>query len=211
MLLDLIKKLSLYLLLPVFIVLVGILSVTITTQGLANNIELTLIENFGLYLNLLNTNAVMATKLALIDNPLILIERLDEQKINQIWGFYIMPVNAVALLLVSIFIIHIRRLKLSTCKWLVIWGGVFTIMFSIFYLRLQTCCTTEPTWLLEIWLFSQTSEPLADTAFWKDIYVQLIGRFIYIQFSIAALGGFIIYIASYSQHLCKDKQPQPPN
>lgn len=208
MLIDPIKKLSLYLLIPVFIVLVGIISITISTKSLPNNVEFTLIENFDLYLNLLNANPVMATKLALIDNPVILIERLDEQKINQIWGIYIMPINAIALLLISAFIIHIRKLKLSTCKWLVIWAAVFTIMLSMFYLRLQTCCTTKPTWLLEIWLFSQASEPLLDSAFWKDIYILLIGRFIYIQYSIATLGAFILYITSYSQLLCKNKQLQ---
>jgi len=206
MLISLIKKISLYIIIPLLIVLTGVALLIIATQKFPDNIEFTVADNFGLYINLINANPLMAIKLALIDNPLILIERLDEQRINQVWGFYIMPVNAFTLLFISIFIVHIRKFNLNSCKWVIIWSSILTIMFSMYYLRLQTCCTTKPTWILEIWLFSQTSAPLADTTFWKDIYIKLIGQFIYIQFSIASVATVILYIASYSQILCKNNK-----
>jgi hypothetical protein len=184
-------------------ILLEALLVSVYAESLPNKLSITIIENFGFYINLLSVNQEMAARFMLIDNPVFIVQRLDEQKIVQFWGLYIMPVNIVILYSISLFIVGLKNKGLSAYSWGGIWGASFVLMCSIFYMRIQTCCTSDPTWIFEIWLFSQISNPFLDSGFWQEMYIQLSGWFAVIQFSLVFISIGVLFLIYYMNVVSK--------
>ena len=191
------KTLSSSIFILVFILFLEILFVSIYTLSVPNQLVFTALDNFDFYSNLLSVNPVMAIEIAFIGNPVFIVQRLDQLQVNQIWGVYFMPVNVLVLFLLSLYISIVKKAAMSQLQWVWTFLAASILMFSMFYLRIQTCCTSGPTWLLDIWLFSQVSSPLADTALWQEIYIQLSGHFTLIQWVIAAIAVIVLYSLQY--------------
>jgi len=178
----------------IFILCIEILSVSLYTQSMPNQLVFTALDNISFYMNLLSANPAMAIELTLIKSPVFIVQRLDDLQTSQIWGIYFMPVNIITLFFLSLFISSMTRTKTTTMQWSWLIFASCILMFSMFYLRIQACCTSSPTWLLDIWLFSQVSNPLVNTAIWQKIYLQLAEYFTLIQFLIALIGVVILFI-----------------
>ena len=180
-------------------ILIEVFFVSIFTQSIPNQLKFTFIENIDFYIDLLSSNPSMAFKLILIDNPVFIVQRLDELKSSQIWGVYFMPINIITLLVLSLYISRAKKLEMNSYQWSGIWFASIILIFSMLYLRIQTCCTSGPTWLLEIWIFSQVNDPLGNVAMWQNLYIKLIDIFTLIQFFIASIGATIIYMIFHTE------------
>ena len=183
----------------VFILSIEVFSISLFTLSMPNQLVFTAYDNFSFYISLFNANPAMAIELSLIKNPIFIVQRLDELQTSQVWGVYIMPINIITLLLLSLYISSIKKMNINPASWIWVFLASFILIVSMFYLRIQTCCTSAPTWVLDIWLFSQVSNPLADTALWQKIYILISDHFTLIQFSLALSSAailLIIYISS---------------
>ena len=173
---------------------VEIFLVSLFTLSSPNQFVFTAVDNFNFYMSLMSANPTMAIELALISNPIFIVQRLDDLQTSQVWGLYFMPVNVIVLFLLALSLNIFKNTKINLSQWLWVLFASSVVMFSMFYLRLQTCCTSGPTWLLDLWLFSQVSDPLVKTAMWQDIYIKLVGHFTLIQFMISIIGVAILVV-----------------
>jgi hypothetical protein len=177
--------------------------VSIFAQGLPNHVEFTFLKNFGFYMDLLHSNYAAALKLILMQNPVFIIQKTNPQTAIQVWGVHLMPITVFLQLAVSVFIAVIKKSKPSLQVWS--WTLIATsiLLFAVFYLRLEVCCTSGPTWLLNTMLLYRVYTPSLSTIFWQDIYIQISPWLIFIQFFIAAAAILILVICfntnSYSQ------------
>jgi len=193
------KTLISTLLILIFILFIEVFSISLFTLSMPNQLVITVFDNFSFYMSLFNVNPVMAIEQALIKNPILIVQRLDELQMSQVWGLYFMPINIVTLFLLSLYLNSVKKMNINPSGWIWIFIASFILMASMFYLRIQTCCTSDPTWVLDIWLFSQVSSPLVDTALWQKIYIQISDHFTLIQFSLTFSSAailFRIYISS---------------
>lgn len=196
------KNLISTLLILVLMIFVEIFLVSLFTLSSPNQFVFTAVDNFNFYMSLMSANPTMAIELALISNPIFIVQRLDDLQTSQVWGLYFMPVNVIVLFLLALSLNIFKNTKINLSQWLWVLFSSSVVMFSMFYLRLQTCCTSGPTWLLDLWIFSQVSDPLVKTAMWQDIYIKLVGHFTLIQFMISIIGVAIlcvVYITATNQ------------
>lgn len=188
------KTLISTLLVLIAMICVEVLLVSLFTLSMPSQFVFTALDNFSLYMSLMSANPTMAIELALLSNPIFIVQRLDVLQTSQVWGVYFMPVNIIALFLLALLLNLFKKIKINLTQWLWVIFATAVVMFSMFYLRLQTCCTSGPTWLLDLWLFSQVSDPLVDSSMWQDIYINLVGHFTLIQFLISFIGIAILCV-----------------
>lgn len=186
-------------LLASFMVFFGIifLEISITsiiTLSLPNQFKFTVIENFKFYSDLFAINPAAVGRLILIENPLLLVQRLDGQSSSQIWGLYLMPISILTQYMLSVFIVFIKKQNVTPYTWLWICLATVVLLFVVFYFRIQTCCTFRPTWLLNVWLLSIVYNPLLDTVFWQDVYIQLSEWLPIIQLVMAATSLLVLFL-----------------
>jgi len=186
------KTLISTLLVLILMICVEVLSVSLFTLSMPTQLVFTALDNFSLYISLMSANPAMAIELALISNPLFIVQRLDALQTSQVWGVYFMPVNIIALFLLALSLNVFKNIKINLSQWLWVSFASSVVMFSMFYLRLQTCCTSGPTWLLDLLLFSLVSDPLVNTSMWQEIYIKLVDYFTLIQISISFIGVAIL-------------------
>lgn len=167
---------------------------SLITQSLPNQFQFTVIENFNFYSNLFYINPAAALRLVLIENPVFVIQNFDGQASTQIWGIYFMPISLITLYMLSIFIVFIKKQEPSfnTGVWLCL--ASIILLFAVFYFRIESCCTSHPSWLLNVWLLSKVYNPLLDSIFWQDIYVLLSPWLPLMQFFMAAVSLLILFI-----------------
>jgi len=175
----------------------GLLS--LITWSLPNQIDFTLRENLPFFFELFSSNPSTALDLILIHKPVIVIQRIDTLSNSQIWGLYLMPITVLTLLLLAAFLIWIKQ----TSTVLHIWGwmtlSTILLSFSVFYLRVQSCCTANPSWLLEVMILSRVYSPLLDTIFWQDVYMLILPWLKSIQLLIASSSLLIFYLCVSTQ------------
>ncbi len=171
--------------------------ISIVIQSLPNQFEFVIIENFKFYRDLLHVNPVAAGRLILIENPVFVIQRIDRLNSSQLWAIYFMPISVLTQYVLSMFIVFIKKQNANPFIWLWIFVASTFLLFAVFYLRIQACCTSKPTWLLDVWLLSQIYNPLLDSTFWQGIYVQLSQWLPLIQFFIAAIALLILFICYF--------------
>ena len=185
------------------IIFIEVVFVSILAQALPNHVELTFIKNFGFYMDLLHSNHAATLKLILMQNPVFIIQKINTQTSSQVWGLYLMPISIFLQLAVSMFIVVIKKSKPSLQIWS--WTLIATsiLLFAIFYLRLEVCCTSGPAWLLNAILLYRVYTPSLSTIFWQDIYIQISPWLIFTQFFIATVAISILAMcfntSSYSR------------
>lgn len=186
------------------IIVAELLIMSLVLQGLPNNIQFTAANNFSFYLDLFSANASAAIKLALIDNPVFVVQQLGDVNHNEIWSVYFMPVHIVLFTVISFLIIHALHLKFNASKWSQLGIASTLLLFSIMYVRVQACCTAGPRWVLDIWLISQISDPQLDHIFWQTLYTHLAEHFTLIQFLLSTTALIILYLISYTNLLSRN-------
>jgi len=181
------KKTSLTGFIFLSIIYLQVCLISIFTHTLPSEIEFSVLNNMTLFTDLFQINPGTALHYFFIDREVILIQKYDQSTSSQVWGLYLMPISIITQLIVSIIITAAmqhsppRRITLLSVV------SCFILLFAVFYLRLQACCTSQPAWLPEILLLSQSYKPLSDTVFWQNLYIEVQPHLAFIQYLLYAL------------------------
>lgn len=186
------------------IIATELILMSVALRGAPNNIQFTAADNFSFYLDLFSVNTSAALKLALIDNPVFIIQQLGEVDANEIWGVYFMPLQIVLLFSLSALIIRVINLKLDAYRWSLVGIASTLLLTSILYLRVQSCCTATPRWVFDIWLLSQINDPDSDQVYWQNLYTELAEHFVLIQLSIAAIACITLFLIFFTNSHNRD-------
>ena len=187
---------------------VEVIVLSLVTFSFPNQLDFEFINNFELYSQLLFSNPVTALKLLLINKPVFIIQKVNDLGDAQLWGVYIMPITVITWLAVSIFFVQIKSLSppRNIIGWLV--GASLLIILSVFYLRIQECCTESPAWVLDVMILSRVFNPLHNSSFWQDVYLNVSPWFKIMQLfflSSAVLVFYFSYIMSQSNNKKNNK------
>jgi len=175
----------------------GLLS--LITWSLPNQVDFTLGENLSFFFELFSSNPSAALDLILIHKPVIVIQRIDSLSSSQVWGLYFMPITVLTLLLLAVFLTWIKQTSPVPRIWGWICLSAILLSISVFYLRVQSCCTASPSWLLEVMILSRVYSPLLDTIFWQDVYMLILPWLKSIQLLIASSSLLIFYLCVSTQ------------
>jgi len=182
------------------IILLEIVLVVVATFSLPNQVDFVLIQYFRLYVDLFFTNPLTAMGL-LMHKPLVIIQKIDAQTSTQIWGVYIMPLSAMVLVALSVFVARLGKMSPPLNIWIKIISASSLLCLSVFYLRVQACCSENPAWLLDVMMLSRVFNPLLNSDYWQDIYLLISPWFNAMQISLAAISLIVLYL---SFNACKD-------
>ena len=179
--------------------------ISIVTWSFPNHIEFTLIHNLVFFFELFTSNPLAAIDLLFVNNPVFIIQSIDILNDNQIWGIYLMPISIITLFALSVFVTWIKHLSPSPgiWRWLLLASAILSI--SVFYLKIQTCCTTNPSWALEIMLLSRIYNPVLNAIFWQDMYLLVTPWFKAIQLAMVSGSLLIFYMCISSCQSNKQK------
>ncbi len=175
------------------IILIEVLLLSLATSQIPNQINIELFNNLAIYAQLFKSNPLTILNLLLFEKPIIIIQKMDAQGITQIWGFYIMPITFITILVLSIMLSRLIELKsIFINKKLTILASIM-LSFSVYYLRLQSCCTASPNWILDVLLLVRVYDPVLDTLFWQELYLIMTNWFKPIQFFMASIALVFFY------------------
>jgi hypothetical protein len=111
-------------------------------------------------------------RLVLVDNPLVIVQHLQQGTGLQVWGMFYYAGAMLVYLLVSAFTaLHWRRLINSTAKQRMLFGaGTVAVLIGVTYLRLAACCTSGPSWILDTWFLANIYTPSPAASNWMLVY-----------------------------------------
>lgn len=167
--------------------------VSIATQSLPNQVKFEFINNFDVFITLFDLNVINAIQLFFIQKPIIIIQNIDLISSTQTWGIYIMPISFVFLFILAavLSIFKKRGLLQKNVIWLCV--ACFMFIVSVFYLRVQACCTSNPAWLFDVLLLSRIYNPELDAFYWQDIYLFISPLFESMQIILAVSSLLMLY------------------
>jgi len=176
------------------IILLETIIVGLISLSLPNSLTFELIQNIGMYWDLFSTNPSIAFSL-FVQQPLVIIQKIDFHSGTQLWGIYIMPLTVMVLLGLSAFVVFLGKVVLMPNIWPRVLSASILLCAAIFYLRVQVCCSEDPAWLLDVMLLSQVFDPLTNTAHWQEIYLALAPWFSRIQIGMVVVALTVLYIS----------------
>jgi len=172
---------------------------SLVTFSLPNQIKFEFIYNLDIYSQLFYSNPVSVIKILLVNKPVLIVQKVNELGGTQLWGVYIMPVTVIAWLAVAVFFVQLQK---TSPSWKIFGGLVVAclmLIISVFYLRIQTCCTESPAWILDVFILSRVFNPLLNSVFWQDVYLNVSPWFKLMQLfflGFAILGFYFSYTVS---------------
>lgn len=196
---------SLVIFTSILLIETGIIS--LTTWSLPNQIEFALVHNLKFFFELFSSNPSAAANLLFIYKPVLIIQRIDPLSNSQAWGIYVMPISTITLLTLSLFITWMKHSSSSPRSWNWLFLASIMLSISVFYLRIQACCTVNPVWLLDVILLSRIYNPLLDSIYWQDIYLLITPWFKTIQLLMATVSLLILYLCFTSSQSSRHKKP----
>ncbi len=180
------------------VVLLGFTAVEVAvistvTFSLPNKINFYRLDDLRVFVDLFWVSPVAAIELQLIQKPLIIIQKVNVSDGAQLWGVYIMPISMLVWFVFSVFILQIKKISHSMKVWK--WLGIAAALFiaSVFYLRIQSCCTETPLWVFDVMILSRVFNPLLNSMFWQEVYLSVSPWFETMQLAILAMGVVILY------------------
>jgi len=188
------------------IVLIETALLSLITWNLPNQIDFTLGQNLSFFFELFSSSPSTALDIILVHKPVIVIQRIDTLSNSQVWGLYLMPITILILLLLAVLAIWIKQTSPMPRIRAWVYLSAFLLSISVFYLRVQTCCTANPSWLLEVLILSRIYSPLLDTLFWQDIYILILPWLKTVQLIIASGSLLILYLCFSTQKNISNKQ-----
>lgn len=154
----------------IMIILIESSIISAVVGSIPNNIDLVFLQNIEMFTGLFNVNPAVAIKLILINQPLLVIEKIDVSTGLQLWGLYVMPVSLM-LSALCLFLILLPVERLTRHQWYWIVSSSVCLLISIIYLRVQACCTANPAWLVDVILLSRVFNPEFNNIFWQQAYL----------------------------------------
>lgn len=168
---------------------------SLVTFSLPNQISFELINNLEIYSQLFHANPIIAFKVLLINNPVFIIQKVNDLGDTQLWGVYIMPITVITWLAASVFFVQIKKVSppLNIIWWIA--GASVLLIMSVFYLRIQACCTESPAWFLDVMILSRVFNPLVNSGFWQDVYLNVSPWFKTMQLFFLAAAMVLFYFS----------------
>ena len=154
----------------IMIILIESSIISAVVGSIPNNIDLVFLQNIEMFTGLFNVNPAVAIKLILINQPLLVIEKIDVSTGLQLWGLYVMPVSLM-LSALCLFLILLPVERLTRHQWYWVVSSSVCLLISIIYLRVQACCTANPAWLVDVILLSRVFNPEFNNIFWQQAYL----------------------------------------
>jgi len=184
-----------------------VIILTLATGYFPNQFELEIFNNLSMYLGLLKSSPLTILNLLLIQKPFIIIQNTDITEGTQIWGLYIMPITFITLVALSIMVAKLRLIDgyLTKKYWILLASTLLTL--SVFYLRLQSCCSASPNWVFDVFLLVRVFDPTLDTMFWQDVYLFMTPWFKSLQF-IVATSALLLFYKCFSKLKLENKSPK---
>jgi len=168
--------------------------ISLATWSLPNQIEFALLHNLRFFFELFSSNPSTAVDLLFIYKPVLIIQKIDPLSSSQAWGIYIMPISTITLLTLALFITWMKHSSSSPRSWSWLFLASILLSVSVFYLRIQACCTVNPAWLLDVVLLSRIYNPMLNSVYWQDIYLLITPWLRTIQLFMASISLLILYL-----------------
>lgn len=186
--------------LVVFIALVilCVAAVAVANQGLPNQSTFTYLDNMAMYWNLLFVNPFTAFKL-LLQNPVFIVQKIITVGNNpllssQIWGVYIMPLTAILITALSVFIVYMKSRLVRLNIWMGLMGSSAVLCASVLYVRVQACCTENPSWVFDVMILSRVFNPLLNSDYWQNVYLAMSPWFNIMQITMMSISILLLYL-----------------
>lgn len=184
--------------LAAFTILIGleVVLVALFTGFSPNNFSFLLWDKFYFFLTYLLEESVETLSFILIDKPLFKIEALQENKTTVIWGLHYYGVTLFTHIVVAILASRaINKHKFSKYTLLSFSiSGVILLIFSSLFLYLSSCCTAGANWIIHTWILAVVFNPFTASETLIELYNYIQDWFIYLQYLMAALGGYLIFL-----------------
>ena len=161
-----------------------------------NNFSFLLWEKFHFFVTYFLEEPIETLSFILIDKPLFKIESLQKNQTSVIWGLHYYGVTllthtAIAILVSRAINTH-TFLKSALLLFPIV--GVILLIFSSLFLYLSSCCTAGANWIIHTWILAIVLNPYTASESLIELYNYIHDGFIYLQFLMAALGVYLIFL-----------------
>jgi len=168
-----------------------ILLLSVFMGALPTDWRFPLVDKMPLMQTLFANNPIMVLQYSW-KTPVLISEQLDTLN-QQIWGYYLMPAGLLMHLLVAYVLKYFMGQHALRRAFIL---PLILLLLPVLYLRIAACCSSEPSWVLDVWLLANVYQPLNDTVFWQDLYLALQPWFMAMQFVMIA-AGFLFMLECY--------------
>jgi hypothetical protein len=180
-----------------------VLLLVMATGYLPNAISAPIVEQFAFLTTLWNSNPSAALPL-IAQQPVLLIAHSASPGSVPIWGIYYFPLSFVVHLALAVLVAWASRRaaghRRDTSLWVA--GGV-ALVFAVSYIRLSSCCTGGPRWVLEVWLLALAFDPTRTLLDWSAVIVSLERFFPSLQLAFGLAGIALLMAAVWRQLLTR--------
>jgi hypothetical protein len=176
---------------------------TMATGHWPNAITAPIVEQFAFLATLWNSNPSAALPL-IAQQPVLLIAHSASPGSVPIWGIYYFPLSFITHAAVAVLLAWAWHRTAGHRRAYGLWvTGVVGLLFAVSYIRLSSCCTGGPRWLLEVWLLALAFDPTRTLLDWSAIIVSLERFFPAMQFAIGLMGIALLMAAVWRQLLTR--------
>ena len=178
------------------LIVVETILVSLFTGYLPTRFSFILWDNFHFFLDYLWDEPVETLSFLLIDKPLLKIDALQDNLTTVIWGLHFYSYTLLTHVFIAILasrIIVKHTLTISALRSFPINGSVLLILSSLF-LYLSSCCTSGANWMIHSWLLAIVFNPQNTIRNILEIYNNIEGWLIWIQFIMAVSGVYLILL-----------------
>ena len=137
-----------------------------------NDVDPVLVGNWSFYQMLWRDNALETLKIALVENPLLVVERRDAETGQQVWGLYFYTGTLLIYTLASGFTaMRWQRLQYGAPKYRLFYLlGLIALLLGATYVRRMECCGSGPGWVFDTWLLARAYTPGVGPVDWIELY-----------------------------------------
>ena len=142
------------------------------------------------------SNAWETLKLLTTGEAVFIVEHRDAANGLQIWGLYFFMIHLLAQCAVACLAGigwvagFFRRLDRALMLYV---SGALLLIFATSYVRLASCCTTGPGWLVDVWLLSLVFDPTPSMLDWQGVYEWAEKLFMPVQIALALSGIYLLF------------------
>ena len=192
------KKLALVLAVFIALVIFCVAAIAAANQGLPNQFIFVYLDSMALYWNLLFSNPSIVFKL-LAQKPVFIIQEIaivgnNPALSSQIWGVYIMPLTVILMTALSAFIVYMKSRRVCLNIWLGLMGSSAILCASVLYVRVQSCCTENPSWIFDVMILSRVFNPLLNSDYWQNMYLAISPWFNVMQTTMMSISILLLYL-----------------
>jgi hypothetical protein len=165
-----------------------------------NAISLPLFEQLPLLATLWGSNPAAALSVT-AQQAVFVVQHRPTATGLPTWGIYYYPLTLAVHLLIA-FMASSYFTRPINRRWQIhafVYGAAL-LGVSVSYVRLASCCTVGPRWVLDVLLLSQALDPMSTLLAWQHLYTQIEPLLPWIQVVMVTSGAMLLY-ASRREHV----------